>query len=165
MTILVFGSATADIIFRLPELPRPGETVLGEAGPALPGGKGLNQAIAAARDGADVRFVGCVGTDPAGEMLRGALIDAGVNVAALRAGPGPSGFACVCVDRAGQNQIAVSAGANALVHADQVTEIPRDATLLLQMEVAPEQNAALIMRARAAGARVLLNLDETITRE
>lgn len=158
MTILVFGSATADLIFRLPELPRPGETVLGEAGAALPGGKGLNQAIAAARDGADVRFVGCVGADPAGEMLRATLVAAGVNVAALRTGPGPSGLACVCVDRTGQNQVAVSAGANALVHADQITDIPRDATLLLQMEVSPGQNAALIMRARAAGARVLLNL-------
>jgi len=158
MTITIFGSAIADIIFRLPNLPRPGETILGAADPPLPGGKGLNQAIAAARDGADVRFVGCVGQDAAGEMLRAALIAAGVNVAGLRIVPGQSGLACVCVDAAGQNQIAVSVGANASAEAEQVPEISRGQTLLLQMEVPPEENAALILRGRAAGARVLLNL-------
>ena len=158
MTVTIFGSAIADIIFRLGALPRPGETVLGAAGAPLPGGKGLNQAIAAARDGADVRFIGCVGDDPNGAMLRAALIGASVNVAGLRKVAGPSGLACVCVDAAGQNQIAVSMGANALARADQVAEIAHGMTLLLQMEVPPEENARLILRARAAGARVLLNL-------
>ena len=158
MTVIVFGSAIADIIFRLPALPRPGETVLGEAGALLPGGKGLNQALAAARDGAEVRFAGCVGADAAGQMLRQTLMDSQVDVAALRSGSLPTGLACVCVDPAGQNQIAVSAGANALARADQVEEIPHGATILLQMEVPPEQNAALIARGRAAGARILLNL-------
>ncbi len=158
MSITIFGSAIADIIFRLPNLPRPGETILGAAEPPLPGGKGLNQAIAAARDGADVRFVGCVGQDAAGKMLRAALIAAEVNAAGLRAVPGQSGMACVCVDAAGQNQIAVSLGANAAAQADQVPEISRGQTLLMQMEVRPEENVALILRGRAAGARVLLNL-------
>jgi len=158
VTVTIFGSAIADIIFRLGALPRPGETVLGAAGAPLPGGKGLNQAIAAARDGADVRFIGCVGDDPNGAMLRAALIGASVNVAGLRKVAGPSGLACVCVDAAGQNQIAVSMGANALARADQVAEIAHGMTLLLQMEVPPEENARLILRARAAGARVLLNL-------
>lgn len=158
MTVVIFGSAIADLIFRVGALPRPGETVLGEAGTPLPGGKGLNQAIAAARDGADARFIGCVGDDANGAMLRAALIGAGVNVAGLRKMPAPSGLACVCVDAAGQNQIAVSMGANGLAGADQVAEIPHGVTLLLQMEVPPEENARLILRARAAGARVLLNL-------
>jgi len=158
MTITIFGSAIADIVFRLPNLPRPGETILGAADLPLPGGKGLNQAIAAARDGADVRFVGCVGQDAAGEMLRAALISAEVNVAGLQTVPGQSGMACVCVDAAGQNQIAVSLGANAAAQADQVPEISRGQTLLMQMEIPPEENAALILRGRAAGARVLLNL-------
>jgi len=158
MSITIFGSAIADIIFRLPNLPRPGETILGAAEPPLPGGKGLNQAIAAARDGADVRFVGCVGQDAAGKMLRAALIAAEVNAAGLRAVPGQSGMACVCVDAAGQNQIAVSLGANAAAQADQVPEISRGQTLLMQMEVPPEENVVLILRGRAAGARVLLNL-------
>ncbi|UPY35144.1 ribokinase [Sediminicoccus sp. KRV36] len=158
MTVTIFGSAIADIIFRVGQLPRPGETVLGEASAPLPGGKGLNQAIAAAQDGADARFVGCVGHDPAGAMLRAALIGARVNVAGLHEVAAPSGLACVCVDAAGQNQIAVALGANGLARADLVAEILHGATLLLQMEVPPEENARLIIRARAAGARVLLNL-------
>jgi ribokinase len=158
VTVTIFGSAIADIVFRVGQLPRPGETVLGSAGAPLPGGKGLNQAIAAARDGADARFIGCVGDDLNGAMLRAALIGASVNVAGLREMPGPSGLACVCVDAAGQNQIVVSPGANGLARADQLGDIAHGATLLLQMEVPPEENARLILRARAAGARVLLNL-------
>jgi len=158
MTVIVFGSATADVIFRLPRLPRPGETVMGEAGVPLPGGKGLNQAIAAARDGAEVRFVGCVGQDAAGEMLRASLVDAGIDVASLRSTTEASGLAFVCVDAAGQNQIAVSAGANGSARAAQLQAIPHNATILMQMEVPHAQNALLIARGREAGARVVLNL-------
>lgn len=158
MTVTIFGSAIADIIFRLPSLPRPGETILGQVSAPLPGGKGLNQAIAAAQDGADARFVGCVGHDAAGEMLRAALIAGRVNIAGLREVAAPSGLACVSVDAAGQNQIAVALGANGQARADQVGEIQHGSTLLMQMEVPPEENARLIHRGRAAGARVLLNL-------
>ncbi|WP_424811757.1 ribokinase [Roseococcus sp. YIM B11640] len=158
MTLFVFGSAIADFVFRMPNLPRPGETVLGEAGPALQGGKGLNQAIAAARDGGEVRFVGCVGRDPNGALLRAAAIEAGVDVSALREMEAATGLACVCVDAEGRNQIAVSIGANLLARAAQIEAIPPGATLLMQMEVRPDENAALIARGRAAGARVLLNL-------
>lgn len=158
MTVTVFGSAIADIVFRLPHLPRPGETLLGTAGAPLAGGKGLNQAIAAARDGADVRFVGCVGRDEHGDLLRMALLTAGVNVSGLRDEEGPSGLACVCVDASGQNQIAVSPGANLLTRAAQLPELRDDSILLMQMEVPPEENARAIARARSAGAQVLLNL-------
>ncbi len=158
MTVTIFGSAIADLIFRVAHLPRAGETVLGAAGAPLAGGKGLNQAIAAARDGADARFVGCVGQDANGAMLRAALVAAGVNVAGLREVEGPSGLASVCVDGAGQNQIAVSPAANLDARAAQVPEIRSGATLLMQMEVPPVENARLIARGRAGGARVLLNL-------
>lgn len=158
MTVVVFGSAIADIIFRLPHLPRPGETLLGEAGAPLPGGKGLNQAIAAARDGAAARFVGCVGADANGVLLREALAGSGVDVSGLCEVAGPSGLACVCVDAQGHNQIAVSPGANMRAGAGQLAEIPRGATLLMQMEVPAAENAALIARGRAAGVRLLLNL-------
>ncbi len=158
MTVTIFGSAIADLIFRVAHLPRAGETVLGAAGAPLAGGKGLNQAIAAARDGADARFVGCIGQDANGAMLRAALVAAGVNVAALREVEGPSGLACVCVDEAGQNQIAVSPAANMAARAAQVPEIRDGATILMQMEVPPAENARLIARGRAGGARVLLNL-------
>ncbi|MBS7789208.1 ribokinase [Roseococcus sp. SDR] len=158
MTVTIFGSAIADLVFRLERLPRPGETLLGTAGAPLAGGKGLNQAIAAARDGADVRFVGCVGRDEHGDLLRMALIGAGVNVTGLRGEDAPSGLACVCVDATGQNQIAVSPGANLLARAAQLPELRDDTILLMQMEVPPEENARAITRARQAGARVLLNL-------
>ena len=158
MTLIVFGSAIADLVFRLPQLPRPGETVLGEAGAALPGGKGLNQAIAAARDGGRVQFVGCIGRDPHGTMLRETALAAGVDVAGLLEVEEATGLACVCVDAAGDNQIAVSAGANLRASAAQIERIPPGATLLMQMEVPPAENAALIARGRAAGARILLNL-------
>jgi ribokinase len=158
MSVVVFGSAIADVIFRVDRLPGPGETVLGEAGAPLPGGKGSNQAIAAARDGATVRFAGCVGVDANGALLRATLAEAGVDVAWLAEGDAPTGLACVLVDAAGHNQIAVSAGANRLARAAQVAAIPAGATILMQMEVPAAENAALIARGRAAGARLLLNL-------
>jgi ribokinase len=158
MTLLVFGSAIADFVFRLPHLPRAGETVLGDAGAALPGGKGLNQAIAAARDGGDVRFVGCVGRDANGAMLRETGLASGVDVVGLREVDEATGLACVCVDAEGRNQIAVSIGANQRASASQIGAIPPGTTLLMQMEVPCTENATLIARGRAAGARILLNL-------
>jgi len=158
MTLLVFGSANADLVFRVPRLPQAGETVLGEAGAPLPGGKGLNQAIAAARDGGDVRFSGCVGRDAHGAMLREVARDAGVDVADWLEVDAPTGLACICVDPEGRNQIAVSMGANQRASAAQIGTIPPRATLLMQMEVPQAENAALIARGRAAGARILLNL-------
>ncbi len=158
MTLVVFGSANADLVFRVLLLPRAGETVAGEAGAALPGGKGLNQAIAAARDGGDVRFVGCVGRDAHGALLRETALTSGVDVAGLHEVDEPTGLACICVDAKGRNQIIVSAGANKQASAAQIEAIPPGTTLLMQMEVPHAENAALIARGRAVGARILLNL-------
>ncbi len=159
MNVLVFGSANADMLFRLPRLPAPGETVLGQAPPPLPGGKGLNQAIAAARAGARTAFAGAVGEDPFAELLRDALHAAGVDTALLAHVPGPSGMACVMTDAQGRNQIAVASGANRAARASSVPDAAlRDAVLLSQMEVPAAENAALLARARGAGAQVLLNL-------
>ena len=160
MSLVVFGSANADLLFRLPRLPAPGETVLGDAGAAMPGGKGLNQAIAAARAGAVVQFAGCIGADANGAMLRAALLTAGVGTDMLLEVPAPTGMAAVLVDPNGQNQIAVSTGANACAAPSQVPDealLPGGA-LLLQMEVPPAANAALIARARRRGVRTILNL-------
>ncbi len=157
--IVTFGSANADIIFRLPTLPRPGETVLGQAPPPMPGGKGLNQAIAAARAGAQVAFAGAVGDDPHGEMLREALTQAGVDTAMLAHVAAPTAIACVMTDAEGRNQIAVASNANRQARAAAIPDAAlRDAMLLLQMEVPPAENAALLRRAQALGARVILNL-------
>ncbi|WP_207540827.1 PfkB family carbohydrate kinase [Sabulicella rubraurantiaca] len=156
MSLLVFGSAVADLLFRMERLPREGETLLGEAGAPLPGGKGLNQAIAAARDGAASRFAGCVGTDANGALLRGALEAAGVDTALLaETGEAPSGLACVMVDAEGRNQIAVSPGAN--LRARAVPCRPGE-TVLMQMEVAVEENLRQLRLAREVGGSAILNL-------
>lgn len=160
MSVLVFGSVAADLVFALPELPAPGHTVLAPGYRALPGGKGANQACAAARDGAAVAFAGAVGADALAEVALAGLRAAGVDLSRLATVAAPTACAAVCVDPAGRNQIAVGSGANLLARAAQVADadLAPGTTLLLQMEVPAAENAALIHRARARGARVVLNL-------
>jgi ribokinase len=160
VTVLVFGSANADLVFDVPELPAPGRTVLGGGVRATPGGKGANQAVAAARDGAQVAFAGCIGRDPFAEVATEALRGAGIDLSRLLALEGPTGCASICVDPAGRNQIAVAPGANLLARAGQVEDaaLHPGAVLLMQMEVPPAEIAVLAGRAKARGARVLLNL-------
>ena len=158
MTVTVFGSVNADLTFPVPALPAPGHTVLGGPWRAAPGGKGANQAVAATRDGAAVRFVGATGRDPMASIALSALRRAGVDLLAMAETDTPTGAACICVDGQGRNQIAVSPGANALARASQVPPLAPGDILLMQMEVPPEENAALIHRARAEGARPILNL-------
>lgn len=159
--ILVFGSANADLVFGVPELPAPGRTVLGEGYRALPGGKGANQAVAAARDGASsVAFAGAVGRDALADVALSALRGAGVDLSRVAVSERPTGCAAICVDATGRNQIAVAAGANLDARAAQVEDaaLHRGTVLLLQMEVPVAETTALILRARARGARVVLNL-------
>jgi ribokinase len=160
MSILVFGSANADLVFTVPALPAPGETVLGDGFQQMPGGKGANQAVAAARDGASVAFAGCVGEDGLAGIATGAMREAGVDLSRLLAVDAPTGCAGICVDRAGQNQIAVAPGANMAARADQVEDaaLHPAVILLLQMEVPAEEVGLLIHRAASLGARCILNL-------
>ena len=157
--IVVFGSLNMDFVFAMERLPVPGETGLARSFHALPGGKGANQAVAAARAGADVRMVGCVGRDGFGDALIAALRDAGVTCHVERVET-PSGCASVCVDASGENAIAVAPGANLALRADMVPKnllTPRS-ILLLQMEVPLEENWRVLREAKAAGARTILNL-------
>ncbi|WP_338661888.1 PfkB family carbohydrate kinase [Pararoseomonas sp. SCSIO 73927] len=158
MRVTVFGSANADLVFPVETLPGPGHTVLAGPWRALPGGKGANQAVAAARDGAAVRFAGAVGRDTMAETALSALRAAGADLSAVAVTDAPTGAACICVDAAGRNGIAVSLGANALARAAQVPPLAPGEVVLLQMEVPAAENAALIRRARAEGARAILNL-------
>jgi len=160
MTVLVFGSANADLVFAVPELPAPGVTVLGDGVRSFPGGKGANQAVAAAKDGATTQFAGCVGRDAFAEVATGALRAAGVDLSRLRVVDQPTGCASICVDRAGRNQIAVAPGANLMASASQIEDaaLHPGVVLLLQMEVPAGEIAVLIRRAKARGARVVLNL-------
>lgn len=158
--IVVFGSINLDLIFAVDHLPGPGETVLGPATRIEPGGKGANQAVAAARDGATVLMAGCVGRD----VLAGAALEtlrkAGVDLSRVARGDLATGCAAICTDPKGRNQIAVGSGANTLARAEQIEDaiLTASTTLLLQMETDPRETAALIHRARARGSRIILNL-------
>src|ERR1700729_1227885 len=109
----VLGSLNMDISVTVPRLPGPGATVLGSAAQFTPGGKGANQAVAAARLGAEVRMVGCVGDDDFGRRLLVALRDEAVDTSTVRVVTGvPTGLAMIAVDEAGENLIIVAPGAN-----------------------------------------------------
>ena len=157
--ILVFGSLNIDLVVRVKSLPAPGETVLGPSYDVVAGGKGANQALAAARAGAAVAMIGAVGKDAFGEIALAELAVAGVDLAGVvRKGP-RTGAAFITVDRKGENEIVVASGANLKTRQSQVPDAALGtATLVvLQMEVPVRENWALARRARARGARVLLN--------
>lgn len=158
--LIVFGSINADLLFRVERLPRPGETVLCPAYSFAPGGKGANQAAAAARAGAEVEFVGTVGPDPYGELLAGALARSGAGTTLLARGTLPTGLAVIGVDDGGENAIMVASGANRETRAEQVPDsrLGPGVTVLCQNEVDISQSSALLSRARARGARTILNL-------
>jgi ribokinase len=158
--IVVFGSINLDLIFPLPAIPHAGQTLLTPDIRIEPGGKGANQAVAAARDGAKVVMAGAVGRDAlaagALDLLRRAQIDLSRVVEADAA----TGCAAIFVDPDGANAIGVGSGANRAARAAQVEDalLGPTATLVLQMEVPAEEAAALIHRARARGTRIVLNL-------
>jgi ribokinase len=160
--VTVLGSLNTDISLLVPHLPGPGETVLASAGATFgAGGKGANQAVAAARLGAAVSMVGCCGDDEFGARLRAGLAAEGVGVAGLRAVPGvASGLALITVDPAGENSIAVAAGANGLAGEAEVAAAfaqPCD-VLVLSAEIPVPVLGAALRRARADGVRTVLNL-------
>ena len=158
--ITVFGSLNVDLLFNLDRLPAPGETVLTREIIQLPGGKGANQATAAAKAGAPTRFVGCVGTDGLGAPVLASLEAAGCDVSGVRTVPGATGTAVVMVERSGENQIVVGSGANMAVEAGMLAGAalgPGD-TLVCQMEIPLEATVAGLAAARRAGARTVLNL-------
>jgi ribokinase len=152
----------ADLVVRAPRLPGRGETILGGPFRTFPGGKGANQAVAAARLGAAVSLVGCVGEDAHGAWLREMLAREEVDVSrvAVRAGV-PTGVALITVEDSGENTILVAPGANATLAPRDVETCARaieDADLVvLQLEVPLESVARAVEIARAAGRTVLLN--------
>jgi ribokinase len=158
--IVVFGSINLDLIFPLPHIPAPGETVLGPTTRIEPGGKGANQAVAAARDGARTIMAGAVGRDALATNALRLLREANVDLTRVAATDAATGCAAIAVDPKGRNAIAVGSGANLRASADHIEDalLTPETTLLLQMEVPAEQTAALIRRAKARGARTILNL-------
>lgn len=158
--LLVFGSINVDLLFQVETLPRPGETVLGRGYELAPGGKGANQAAAAAKSGAQVAFVGAVGDDEFGRFALEALRRSGADVGHLQTSGARTGVAVIAIDRQGENQITVGSGANLEVRAEQVGDdlLAGTSTVLCQNELRPEETFALIRRAKAAGCRTILNL-------
>ncbi|HKA98117.1 MAG TPA: PfkB family carbohydrate kinase [Streptosporangiaceae bacterium] len=158
----VVGSLNTDISLAVPHLPGPGETVLSAAGAAIGGGgKGANQAVAAARLGAAVRMVGCCGDDEFGTGLRAGLAAEGVDASGVRVVAGAaSGLALITVDAAGENAIAVAAGANGLAGPDEIAAAfagPCD-VLVASAEIPAAVLAGVLGRAREAGVTCVLNL-------
>jgi ribokinase len=157
--VVVVGSLNLDLVVRVPRLPGPGETASGGDLFRNPGGKGANQAVAAARLGRGVAMIGCVGDDQAGRDLLASLEADEVDSSHVRVVDGvPSGAAFITVAEDGENQIVVSPGANARLTAEDVDAagaVLREAAVtLLQLEIPLEAVAAA---ARTAGGRVVLN--------
>lgn len=160
--VVVVGSSNTDLVVRAPSLPSPGETVVGGDFLRAAGGKGANQAVAAARLGARVGFVGRLGDDDFGRAARAGLAAEGLDVRDLGTDPErPSGVALIVVDDRAENQIAVAPGANAALtaaHVDAAEDAIRQAdVLLLQLEVPLPAVARAAALARRHGVPVVLN--------
>jgi len=132
--LAVVGAINLDLVASVDNAPRPGETVLGSDLRRLPGGKGANQAIAAARLGAQVDMIGALGDDDAGAELLAALHESGVDTSRVQVVHGASGVALIVVDSAGENSIVVCPGAGLHIDARSVTVTP-GAAVLAQLEV------------------------------
>ena len=157
--IVVFGSINLDFIATLDHLPKPGETALGPTYITAPGGKGANQALAAARLGAKVKMVGAVGRDSVAVEALALLSEAGVDLTLVRDVDTPTGAAFIGVDSKGENLIMVASGANAAVKAEGLRRagLTENDILLVQREVPEQELANAIGYAHAQGARVILN--------
>jgi len=157
-SIAVVGSINLDLVARCERLPRPGETLTGATFARVPGGKGANQALAAARLGAGVALVGSVGSDPFAEEALALLAEGGVDLGAVRRVEHPTGVALMVVGEDGENQIVVAPGANA--DAEAGVGLEKAEAVLCQLEIPVATVAEAARRARftclnAAPARVL----------
>lgn len=153
--IVVFGSMNMDLVVRVARAPRGGETLQGRSFLTNPGGKGANQAVACARQGARVAMVGCVGEDDFGATLRNALVEDGIDVSQVRTVATSTGVAVVMVDDAGENRITIIPGANDKLKAD--VEALAGQYLLLQCEVPMAEVVLAASMMRAKGATVVMN--------
>jgi ribokinase len=159
--VVVIGSLNMDLVTRAPRLPRGGETLIGHSFTTVSGGKGANQAVAAARLGAQVAMVGCVGNDDYGVQLRDALLAEQVDCQAVSAVEDSSGVALIVVDDNSQNAIVIVAGANgAMTPAviDRFDAVLQAADVVIcQLEIPDATVGHALKRARALGKTVILN--------
>ncbi len=150
-----------DLVTRAPRLPKGGETLIGQSFTTVSGGKGANQAVAAARLGAQVSMIGCVGNDAYGEALRGALLAEQIDCQAVSTIDGSSGVALIVVDDSSQNTIVIVPGANGALTAeaiDRFDSVIRAADVLIcQLEVPDASVGHALKRGRELGKTVILN--------
>ena len=157
--VVVCGSLNMDVVVQSARRPAPGETLTGAVASFLPGGKGLNQAVAAARSGIPSVMIGAIGDGAFGKALRTFLADNDVDCTQLFVAPKvATGLALIQV-AGGDNAITVASGANALFATSMVDQVPqRDEVWVAQFETPPETTATLFAQAHAAGARTVLNM-------
>ena len=157
--IVVFGSINVDLTARVEQFPQPGDAIAGLSFAIAPGGKGANQALAARRAGSEVAMTGAVGTDAFVATALSALRAAGIDIDGVRHVDGSTGIAMIVVDARGENSIVVVPGANGNAAAADLSDaaLHPGATLVLQLEVPLAEVATAAHRARARGARVVLN--------
>ncbi len=159
-SLLVVGSVNADLYVEIPRLPAPGETLDGRNAAVRPGGKGANQAAAAARQGVMTQFAARIGDDPFAAPLRTALQGAGVDLGLVSTVPGPTGQAFILLQAGGENSIVLVGGANQAwsgVDVGLATAIPNAGLVLLQREIPEAINLAVARAARSAGVPVVLD--------
>ena len=158
--VVVLGSSNLDLVATVDRLPSPGETVLGTNYAEHAGGKGLNQAVACRRAGADAAFITCLGADAAGETLHRLMTSEGI-AAYVTDHAGPTGRALISVDEQGENSIVVVPGANAELAISVVDAhrdvISRACVLLCQLEVPIDAVEAALAIAKVGGVRTILN--------
>ncbi|MFV0252154.1 MAG: ribokinase [Beutenbergiaceae bacterium] len=159
--VVVFGSANVDLVVQVDRRPQGGETLLGSDVVKHPGGKGANQAAAAARSGSEVVFLGAVGADDHGSFLRQSLANVGVDTDGLAASDRPTGTAMILVTPDGENSIVVSPGANFGIDVSNAEDAARQwhraDVLVLNLEIPLQTVEYLAQEAAAEGIRVLLN--------
>ncbi|MNK70995.1 Ribokinase [compost metagenome] len=160
--LVVLGSVNADHVLRVPHFPRPGETLTGHSYQVVPGGKGANQAVAAARLGAAVSFIARIGDDAIGRQMKTGFANDGIDVSAVELDDKlPTGIAIIYVSDEGENSIGLSTEANGALDTAMVKRheamIAGAHTLLLQLEVPLESVFAAAKLARSHGTRVVLN--------
>jgi len=159
-SVIVVGSANVDQVFRVERIPSPGETVLSTGFSTARGGKGQNQAVAAARAGAPTAFIAALGDDAFGSDTRAGLIDDGVDVTGVRSLDAATGTALIAVDSVGENTIIVEAGANRLLvdlQSADAAAIAASSVLAMQLEIPLDTVIAAARIARAADTTVMLN--------
>ena len=160
--VLVIGSLNMDLVAQVDRLPRAGETLLGQSFATVPGGKGANQAVAAARLGGQVAMIGCVGADAYGQALRQALADEGIDCQGVRVAEDvATGIAMIVVDASSQNAIVIVAGGNGQLESTDIERfdgvLQAADVVVCQLEIPHAVVAFVLQRAHEAGKTVILN--------